>query len=205
MTKAEVGQLVAIAVACFPSQQERQMGPTAMAWYEMLGDLDYQLALNALKKVLATAKFFPSVAEVREAAVSLVPSEIPDAEAAWAEFVRARRLHNYMRPPECMKMADDPEHPGGIMSFHEPWDFSHPVIGQTVKAMWGSWPGAFGTPQDETLGVDRAQFVKIYNTLTKRDREAALLPPAVQEFAKLAGEKLRALPGGRKKGEGDQP
>lgn len=199
MTKGDAIKLVAIAVAAFPTMLERDMAPTASAWFEMLGDLEYPLALNAVKKVLSTAKFFPTVADIRDAAASMTPSSVPTAEDAWAEFLKAKKEHGFNDAPASLKSPEDPEHGSGTISFRQPWDFSNPVIGRVVRAMWGSWINCYAEMMDKTIGVDRAQFLNVYQTLTKRERERALLPPAVQEFAELAVGAFKALPDVRRR------
>lgn len=192
MKKSEVIELVTAAIACFPMMQtkDRDVNAINAGWFDMLGDLPFDLATAALKKVLSTAKFFPTVAEIREAAASLKPQDTPDAELAWAEVWKAITSHGWTDAPESLKALDNTS---VFMTFRAPWDFSHPVIAGVVKAMWGSWAAACREAQTETAGVQRAQFQRMYQTMTKREREAALLPPAVRDFARLAGDKLRLL------------
>lgn len=168
MTKQDAIKLVAAAVSCFPNLMERDMKPTAQVWFDMLNDLDYTLAQAALMKVLSTARFFPTVAEIREAAASLMPSDVPQAEIAWGEVVRAVQKVGYMRTPE----------------------WSHPVIGGVVQAMYGSWKSCCETMQVDTAGVDRRQFLDMYATLSRRTREDALLPPMVKALAASLREKM---------------
>ena len=198
MTKTEVVKLMAVAVSCFPSMMERDMKATAEGWFQMLGDLDYNIATAALKTVLATAKFFPSVAEIREAAVSLMPNELPPVESAWGEVLRAMQAHGHMKAPQCMKSSDETP---TMMVFSEPWDFSNPLIGETVKQMWGSWRNACEAVQTDTLGVDRAQFTKMYSTVAGRKKELAQLPPAVRELASGLADMLK-LPASQRKVRG---
>jgi hypothetical protein len=77
MNQQEAAKLVAFALANFPTMQERDMKPTAVLWFQMLSDIPFEVAERALMKVLATAKFFPSVAEIREAAVQITQPAIP--------------------------------------------------------------------------------------------------------------------------------
>lgn len=201
MTKSEVIKLIGVATACFPSMMSKEVDlrPAAEAWYAMLGDMDYPLAEAALKKVIATAKFFPTIAEIREAAASLTPTDMPDGERAWDEFLREKRNHGYLDAPQSLRTPGD----SGIVSFREPWDFSHPAIGATVKAMYGSWQASYETMQDEMLGVDRKHFIDMFKTITKRQREMTQLPTSVQNFAKLAAEAMKRLPSERAQEQDD--
>lgn len=70
VTEPEALKLVEAAAAVFPSYTKRDLQPTAKVWAEMLTDagLDYDIARQALKNVLAGAKTFPKIAEILEAA-----------------------------------------------------------------------------------------------------------------------------------------
>ena len=89
MTKQEIGALLALATANFPSMQEKDMRPTANLWSEMLSDIPFDIAKAALIKVLATARFWPTVAEIREAAASIVNPGILTPAEAWGRVIKA--------------------------------------------------------------------------------------------------------------------
>lgn len=173
MTQEECAKLLAQAMLAYPNWL-KDVGETRMAamvatWHRMLADIDYQLADAALAKHIATSQYPPTIAELRSAALSLLPSEFPDPDEAWAEVVHHLQRTGYMRTPE----------------------WSHPVIGKCVTAMWGSWANACASVMTDTLGVDRAQFIRMYQTLTKREREAALLPAPIREMAGMLAERFR--------------
>lgn len=182
MTKAEAIKLVAIAASAFPMQQERDLAPTALVWFQVLGDLEFNHAQMALTVVLNKTKFFPSPAEIREAAALLKPQELISADVAWGEVLHEVRYTGYARTPE----------------------WSDPLIGKAVEIAYGGWRQACETMQAETLGVDRKHFSDIFNTLTKRNRELTMLPPQVRQFAELAKNTVfKAIPGEAGKGGGE--
>lgn len=159
MTRQEIAVLVALAAGNHPHVQD--LGATADLWLMMLGDLPFDVAKTALGKVLATSRFFPTVAEIREAAASLRPAGAPEPELAWAEVLdQIRRVGAYGTPV-----------------------WSHPAVGRAAEALYGGWLKLCENLMTETLGVDRAHYMRIYATLAQREREAALLPPAVREMA----------------------
>lgn len=173
MTQDECARLLATAMLAYPNWL-RDIGETRMAamvatWHRMLQDIDYQLADAALAKHVATSQYPPSIAELRSAALSLLPSEFPDAEEAWGEVVHHLQRTGYTRTPE----------------------WSHPIIGRCVQAMWGSWANACASIMTETVNVDRAQFLRMYQTMTKREREAALLPAPIRELVGMLAERFR--------------
>ena len=66
MQKSEVAQLVATLLAAYPSAVIAKN--TSAVYEEMLADLDYELAQQAVKRVICRCRFFPTVAEIRSAA-----------------------------------------------------------------------------------------------------------------------------------------
>jgi len=71
VTKQEIKNLITFAAANFPGMQNKELVETAKLWEEMLGGLPLQQVKEALKKVLATAKFFPTVADIQGAIQSI--------------------------------------------------------------------------------------------------------------------------------------
>ena len=85
MTKTEVAALLAVCSAAFPHVSVTK--ETAAVYAEMLADLEYRAALAAVKRLIATSQYFPSVAAIRETTVTLTAPAIPSNAAAWAEVM----------------------------------------------------------------------------------------------------------------------
>lgn len=146
MTKHETKCLLGLALANWPSMQDKEflVDATAALWYKMLGHLPYKAAEAGLAKVLLTARFFPTVAEILAAAESLDrrPDAPPPAEEAWDEV--CRNLDPYRMP-----------------------QWSHEAIRLTVRRMGGIRTLC----ESETPSVDRAHFLKFYELYVSRDKE----------------------------------
>ncbi len=169
MTKKEIGKLIALAVSNFPNMQDKDLSMTAVLWEEMFSDMPYEFAKNALIKVLVTAKFWPTVAEIREAAVSLQnPNMITPAEA-WSQANAALDKYGYYRADEGMAVLS-------------------PAIKKTIRAL-GGFESICTTENIETV---RAQFLRMYDAFAKSEKENALLPESVRQF--IAGA-VKELPG----------
>jgi hypothetical protein len=170
VNKVDAIELYAVASAAYPRLQEQApelMQATISLWTSMLGDLPKELAMVALQRHISMSRFSPTVAEIREHAAAIVPTEIPLGEAAWMEVLKRIQRVGYTGTPT----------------------WSHPLIGEAVERMWGNWQNACASVMTETIGVDRAQYCRMFETLTKRHREDRMLPPAVREFtAKLAAK-----------------
>lgn len=65
MTLEETGKILALIYAIFPRAYERQgVEATRNAWQTMFEDEQYDVVKTAVKKVLKTSKFAPTIAEV---------------------------------------------------------------------------------------------------------------------------------------------
>jgi len=164
MTQKEAGNLVGLAMANYPGMQEKDMVPTAKLWQKMLSDIPYELAEKAILKVITTAKYFPTIAEIREAAVTLSSPNIPCAIEAWGEVMNALRRYGYYRTQEAL-------------------DSLSPLTRQVVKMI-----GWTHIAMSEEIGVLHGQFRMAYEQYAKRARDSQTLPVFLQNNAKAIGE-----------------
>lgn len=156
MTTEEAAQLVSLAWAAFPTMQEREMGPVAELWHMMLGHLPFAVAKAALASALTTARFFPTPADILDAAASIRnPGRLTSGDA-WAAVCREIRRVGWCGQPR--------------------WD--SPLIGRAVEAM-GGWRQLCASEEPE---VDRAHFLKIYSSMDERARTEDKLPPKVRQI-----------------------
>ena len=77
-------------------------------WYELLGDIPFQVAIMALKKYALSNKFPPAISDLRLYAADLMETRIPDADEAWGEVNMAVRRYGYMREAEALKSLSGP-------------------------------------------------------------------------------------------------
>jgi len=97
VTKLEVAKLVGVLIASFPSSKATP--ETSVVYERMLADLDYHAANAAVERLLATAKFMPTIAEIREATLTVFAGEIRPGGEAWGAVLRAIGSYGYVRPP----------------------------------------------------------------------------------------------------------
>jgi hypothetical protein len=169
VNRKEAVQLIGIATANFPNMQERDMGPTAALWHQILEDIPYPVAEAALFKVLSTARYFPTVAEILEAALYVTQPLLPTAPEAWAMVMQAVNKHGMYRQQQTMDMLPD-------------------FVQQVVKTM-----GLRQICLSEEPDIVRAQFIKSYDVMEKRHQETAQLPPRVLELVR--GVNLKSISG----------
>ena len=156
MTLDETKNLVGVAIANFPSMQERDMGPTAMLWYQMLKDIPYEIAKKALLKVLTTAKFFPTVSEILEAIADITNPETDTAAKAWGEVEKAIRHYGSYREKEALESMSS----------------------RTAKVV--EYMGWRDICLGEEIGVVRGQFLKMYQQVSEREQKERVLPESLK-------------------------
>lgn len=174
MTNKEISKLMALATANFPNMQEKDMGPTLVLWREMLADMPYEVAEAALLKVLATTKFWPTMAEIREAALTITGQQGLTPAEAWALVEQANERYGYYRAAEGMR--------------------SLPPLVQTVVRALGGFQEICSS---EEPAVVRGQFLKMYEQYAAREREMAVLPANVRGLIEGASKLLPRFSGDR--------
>lgn len=96
MTTAEAKRLVVMLSASWPRQEIQQA--TLEVYALALADLDHGVAKAAVLQLMQTSRFFPTIAEIREAAVQTRVS-LPTPEEAWGVVHRAIGKHGSYREP----------------------------------------------------------------------------------------------------------
>lgn len=156
VNRKEIISLLAIATANFPNLQQKEMQPTAVLWEKALCDMDYQTAEKSLIKVLSTSHFFPTIADIREAAAQLTQPRVIDAMEAWGLIVQAiRRFGMYRQAEGLASLPDDVR----------------------VMANRFTWRELCLNENPDTL---RAQFRMAWETQSKRQNEMRQLPQEIR-------------------------
>ncbi len=175
MTPQEAQQVVTLLIAAFPVQlakldREQQLD-TFRVYRSMLVDLDFTRVDGAVRRLLATARFMPTIAEIR-AAVGVVAHGVKRSGAeAWGDVHAAMRKYGSHRSP-------------GV-----DFDFDDPIVTRLVRAF-----GWFDLCRSENATADRARFIDAYEQIESTERtEAAVLPGATTPQLALVGELAKKL------------
>lgn len=168
MNDREFATIASAIKAAWPSANIMPDKQSKEVWYTMLADLDYPICLNAVKQLMSTNIFPPSIAEIRQKYLCI--REIPEKDwgDAWKSVQKAIGSYGYMREEEAMESFDERTR-------------------ITVKRL-----GWRNICHSENIVADRANFRMIYEAMQKSDRESKLLPKNVQ----LQQERLRKLSSG---------
>ena len=146
-------------------------------YVEMLSDIPPQILEAAVKKLIMTNKFLPSIAEIRETAYGIKGTvsgtAAPDESEAWGEVVKAIQSVGYYGKPK----------------------FSHEAITTAVNNI--GWQDICMTTYDG-MNTLRAQFRRAYQLAAQRqkdNRDNAVLgiSPNNEKLKQLTGKLVKRL------------
>jgi len=164
MERSEAGQLLTLMASAWPRFEPSD--DKVALWRELFDDVPFEVAKLALKKLMLTNTFPPSVAELRQAVMDITTpeSERITAAEAWGMVSHAIRDYGSYREREGLESLP-------------------PVVRKTAEYI--GWRELCLSEEGEIL---RAQFMRMFQQVSERRREEVLLPPAVRELiGKLAG------------------
>lgn len=97
MTRPELAECLALLAECYPGRDVT--AATATAYLAVLGDLPGKAVKDSVLRLIATSKFWPTVAEIRED-VARAAMAIPDSESILAEVLGAIHDRGWCKPPK---------------------------------------------------------------------------------------------------------
>lgn len=127
-------------------------------WFRQLMDIPYPVAEATLNKWVATNKWSPSIAEIRELAAEIQNGKLPDWGEAWEETCKAISRYGYYRPKEALASLS-------------------PLTRKTVERL-----GFTNLCLSENPTADRANFRQCYEIVAKREQEAQVLSLPLQQI-----------------------
>lgn len=184
MTKADTAKLLQIIIKAYPSSRLQADDDTLNLWHEMLSDLPVDIAASAAKAMIATLRFPPTIADIREAVARSISEARGDLTAgeAWAKVLKAVGRYGYYRGDEARA-----------------------ALGESLWAsvqQIGGWSHLCTTDEVEIVS---AQFERRYKVMREQEQRRMQIPAQVQDRmrALLAGApNLTLIEGGRAAGEG---
>ena len=174
MTRQETVTILTLLAGNYESfakrtQTDEQVKIVLNTWQECLGDLEYQLVLQAVKKTIIESPYPPTIHDIRKNAIGIInPDTNRSAMEAWNE---------------AYKMICN-----GLYMTEEQFEASS----LEVKKFFGSMRQVKELAQcdiDTVNTVTKGQFLKQYEIIIQREREQKLLPKQIQNFTKQLVEK----------------
>lgn len=154
-------QVFASALRTYYSKENLLPNAQAMElWFRQLQDIPYPVAEATLNKWVATNKWSPSIAEIRELATEIQYGKLPDWGEGWEQVNKAIRRFGYYSPKEALESLD-------------------PITREVVKRL-----GFTNLCLSENPAADRANFRQCFEIVAKRNHENNVLPLPLQESIK---------------------
>lgn len=107
MTRDEFMLFAAALRTYYPREQIFQSEQSLELWFDMLNDIPIETAQTVLKAWVATQKWSPTIAELREQCAELTKGKRPDWGDAWENVMRLIRRYGYMREDRILAELDD--------------------------------------------------------------------------------------------------
>lgn len=160
MDTKQTRDIIRLIRGAYPDKQLTR--ETVEVYSRCLADLPFELAQGAVISHIAQNKWFPTIAELRQAAAQLVPgNRAPTALEAWGEITQ--------------QIQDVGMYCGE--QYGRDLTFTHPAVERAVKAI-----GWRTLCLSENIMAERAHFLKLYDGYTERLREDAVQLPEVRRM-----------------------
>lgn len=152
MDKKEFALFAAALKTYYPKESLLPNSQAMELWYRQLQDIPYSVAELALNKWVATSKWSPTIADLRESAVSVVNGEKPDWSEGWEQTIKAIKKYGSYNQAAALESLP-------------------PITRQTVERL-----GYMELCRSENTTPDRANFRTIFQEIAERKQKEAVLP-----------------------------
>jgi len=165
MNRMETIQVITLLAGNYDSiasKDKTQKDLMIATWLECLGDLDYKLVLQAVKKTIISSPYPPTIHEIRKNAVEMInPTTQKTAIEAW---------------DEALKMIS-----GGLYMTEEQFNQYSPEVRNFFGSVNQVKQLAM-VDMDTINTVTKGQFLKQYDVLVEREKQENLLPETMKDM-----------------------
>lgn len=166
MDKKEFATFAAALKTYYPKETLLPNAQAIELWFRQLQDIDYNIAELVLNKWVATNKWSPSIADIREQAAAITTQTAKDWGDAWQEVLKAVRAYGMYAESEALESLDD-------------------TTRQVVKRL-----GFNNICMSENISVERANFRMIYEQIESRNKEEAQTPQRLKSLISQISAKM---------------
>jgi hypothetical protein len=182
MTSQQMESLFNIVLAGWASQRQRlsdgDLREMAKLYAAGLMDLEFEATKDAVIRIVHTAKFLPTVAEIREAVGVVMYGDQITGITAWGEVQKAiKRWGSYRRPGTKAELEQ------GEADFV----IENPITLRVIRTL--SWQDLCAGDIHTNM-ANRARFADEYDTIAGQERKNAQASPGFKN------SNLRAVEGG---------
>lgn len=156
MSEQEFMKIASAIKTSYPTVNVLKDKASMDIWYMMLGDVDYRVCQNAVLELIATLKFPPTIAEIREKCSRLNSLPVKDWGEAWEEVRRSIGKYGMYQVEQALESFDE-------------------LTRKCVNRI-----GYVNICTSDNITADRANFRMIYETEANRKRVNNQLPLALR-------------------------
>ena len=167
MTRKEFAIIASGIRTYYPRENILPNDQSMELWFRQLEDIEFKIAETALHKWVATSKWPPTIADIRETAAEIINGEIPDWGEGWRQVMRAISIYGSYEPDKAIDTLDE-------------------ISATAVRRI-----GWLNLCMSENIEVERANFRMIYEAEAKRKKREAQIPPRVRQIT--AGFELKGI------------
>lgn len=167
MNKTDAAKLVSVVCAAYPNfdkfNNPDEVRATVNLWAMMFEGDDGALVGLAVKKHIATSKWPPSVAEIRENMLEMTAPDLIPPDRAWEDVAALF--------PEVSMFAERDQYECRLA----------PLVCRAVDAI--GWRHLLSMHRDasigEKAGMDRVAFIQQYTPMYEREKHRAMTPGGI--------------------------
>jgi len=157
VNKQEFSKIAMAIKTYYPNQNLLPNQQAMELWYLQLQDIPYKVCMAVVNKWVALNKWAPTIADIRENAISVFDGDQKDWSEAWQDVLLNIREYGYHRAEDGLEELTG-------------------VTRQTVERL-----GYTRLCHSENIMADRANFRDIYNELSKREAQEKQIPKQLLE------------------------
>lgn len=150
------------------TETDEQVEVMVKVWQECLGDLDYELVLNSIKKCIITSPYPPTIHDIRKNAIDITNPAKDNRLEVW---------------DECYKLICR-----GSVVTQEEFD-KHSYICRKFLGSVNQLRNYARSDIEAINTVVKSSFLKQYDILFNRQKEENLLPESMRNTIKTLSEK----------------
>lgn len=135
-------------------------------WFNQLKDIDYRVAETALNAWVATNKWSPTIADLREQCAEIIQGKLPDWGDGWEQVLNAIARYGMYEPRKALESMDE-------------------ITRKCVERL-----GFREICMSENINVDRANFRMLYEQYAERKKREAQIPTRVLQIMQEYAPKL---------------
>jgi len=158
MNKQEFSAFAMALRTYYPKENLLPNNQAMELWFRELQDIPYEVAESALRTWVATNKWSPSIAEIREQSSTIAKGDIPDWGDGWEQVIMAVRKFGSYRAREALESMDD-------------------ITRRCVERI-----GFTNICMSENPSADRANFRMMYEQLAERKKKDDQIPSNVMQL-----------------------